>query len=239
MMVTRALIVTFAALTGCGRIGFDPGVVGTVDGNDGDGTSPDAQVALCADIDDHFDSTLGAWTPYTAGGGSAPTVTNGSLVLDVPTAMATSSVAQFAADLHDKVVTVTVRDYTFVYGSQMFLEVGMLGRYFTLLALADPSQGTLVARIQTGVTFDDVTIPTATTAAMRLRMMISPISGGSEFVWSYSPSETAPFMEVRRMTVADTFASVDFGMTYQNWQTAVSDPPAVRVDDFQLAHPCM
>lgn len=233
MMVTRALLVTLAAAAGCGRLGFAPGTP-AVDANDG----PDAEVALCPDIEDHFDSTLTAWTPYSAGGAPAPMVANGALVLDVPTAMSTCSVEMFAMDVRDKTLTVTIRDYTFVYGSQAYLEVGTSGRYFVVNELADTSQGTIVARIETGANLDDVTLPVPTASAMRLRIAIATVAGGSELVWSYAPSETAPFIELRRATVADSFASVDLGMTYQNWQTAVGDPPPIRVDDFQLAHPC-
>jgi hypothetical protein len=232
MIVTRMLIVTLAALTGCGRLAFEPvGFDGRTDGN-----APDA---LCPAIDDHFDS-LGTWSVYSAGGAPTPTVTGGALVLDVPTAVSTCSVGMLATDLSDAVLTVTVRDYTFVYGSQVYLEAGTAGRYFAVTAIVDIApQQLILGRIQTGATLDDVPVSASTNGAMRMRLAISPVSGASQVVWSYSPSETAPFVEVRRTTVADSFSSIDFGMTYQNWQTAAADPPPIRIDDFQLAHPCM
>ena len=235
-MAGRILIVTLAAVTGCGRLGFE---AGSLDGNPRDTEMPD--VALCPVVDEHFDSTLGStWATYYSGGGSAPTVTNGALVLDVPTTVSTSSVGMLTIDLRDAVITVTARNYTFEYGSQVYLEITAPNRYFAINALPDiASQGFIVARIQTTAGFDDVSLPMPKVAAMRLRIATAPVSGGTLVVWSYATSETTPFIEARRQTVTDSFSAADFGAAYQVWSPAAADPPPVEIDDFQLAHPCM
>lgn len=238
----RLPLLALAAVTGCGRLGFEPGNPASTDGNAGDTTSGDAEVALCPVIDEHFDTTLdSSWSSYSSGGASSPTVANGSLVLDVPTTVASSDLVLLGADVRDAVVTVTARDFTYVYGSQVYFEINAPTRYFVVVALADPSGGSIVARIQSSGGSDDVTLPLPNTPlpALRFRLAVSPVTGGSRVIWSYAPSETAPFVELRREMVTDSFDADDVGAAYQVWTTAVSDPPPIRIDDFQLAHPCM
>jgi len=242
-MSKRFVMLTLAAVTGCGRLGFEPG---RLDGNTGDTVAisdaiPDA--ALCPVVDDHFDTALGpAWVTYISGGATSPMVTNGEVVLDIPTTISSSSLAIYAVDLTDAVVTVTVRSFMDdLYGTQVYLELtGQSGSFYAVNVIPDDTaQGFVLGRIQTGQTFDDLPLAIPTLAAMRLRVATAPDSGGTLVVWSYSPSETAPFVEVRRMIVNDSFAAGDFGAAYQVWSMTASDPPPIQLDDFQFARPCM
>jgi hypothetical protein len=220
-----------ALLAGCGRIGF--------------ATSGDAPIlpdaAPCYAVEDHFDgpSLDAQWNPYSAGGGPMPTIVAGALVFDVPASLSGTGIARNNLDLHDAVATMTVRDFAFVTGTQVFFEIYETtpgNQRITQLAIGPDL---MAARVQTDVLmFNDTDAMVTALTAFRLQMAISPGSAGTDVVWRYSVSETDPFVELRRDTVSYPLDAATFNAEYQTWMTAASAPPPLEIDDLTIAVPC-